>query len=660
MDTSLRTKLLVGFVAVALISAALTVPAGSLLIRRMVLDEAGRRVALALRTADAMLQWRLQETAQVAGFMAQVAAVRLASTQPVGSRDLDGWRSAHGLDFVQLLDGEGRVVAASRATARGGPAEHSPVLAAALAMGKTVSSLGLVPLTALEDESPELAARARIPILATPRAKPGGPTALTKALVLEAAAPIHDVQGKVRGAIRVATVVNGNFEFVDFVRRNVFAVTTYAGKNVGTVTVFQGDVRVATNVETPAGQRAVGTRVSAEVNTRVLGDGKVWEGPAFVVDSWYVSAYEPLRDLNGDTIGMLYVGVLKERYDDMRREAMRALVGAAVLALLVAAVLSFVLSARLTRPLAGLTTAADEVAQGNLDYRLPPPVRAGHDEIRRLTVAFNQMVAAVRERNEQLRHSNAELEQWVQNYLDILEFITHELKNQIAAMQINLLAVRDGYVGEVSEEQRAALDDVAKTIERSEEMILNYLNLSRIEKGELQVRAQPLDLEADVLRPVLKDLRGRLDTRRMQVEIALPDDLIVCADASLLKIVYSNLINNAAKYGHDDGLVRVFGERRDGAIELHVWNDGPGVPEGKVGELFRKFSRIHAPMDEQPGTGLGLFITREILRRHGGDIRVENAPGEWIDFILALPAAAEACGERAGGETEAGVQASAS
>ncbi|MBM3500233.1 MAG: HAMP domain-containing protein, partial [Armatimonadetes bacterium] len=487
---------------------------------------------------------------------------------------------------------------------------------------------------------------AGIEVVPTPRARPDGPRRLTEAMVLEAAAPVRDEAGRLRGVVRVGTVVNGNFEFVDFVRRNVFTTATYNGKNLGTVTVFQGDVRIATNVEGPDGERAVGTRVSAEVHDRVLGEGKRWEGPAFVVDSWYVSAYEPLRDLEGRTIGMLYVGILQDRYDDMRAEATRSFLGIAALALLIAVVLSVALARRFTRPLAGLTSGAAEIARGNLDYRLEPPTSARHDEIRRLSMAFSQMAAAVRERDEQLRASNLELqltadelEQWVQNYLDILEFITHELKNQIAAMQINLLAVRDGYLGGIAPAQREALDDVAKTIERSEEMILNYLNLSRIEKGELQVRPQPLDLEADVLRPVLKDLRGRLDARRMQVEIALPDDLIVYGDASLLRIVYSNLINNAAKYGRDAGRVRVFGERRNGMVELHVWNDGPGVPEGKAGELFRKFSRIHAPTDEQPGTGLGLFITREVLHRHGGEIRVENAPGEWIDFVLTLPSA---------------------
>jgi two-component system NtrC family sensor kinase len=634
MDWSLRTKLLVGFAAIALVGAALTVPTGGLLIRRMVLAEAERRVVLGLRTADAMLQWRLNEARQAARSMAEIAALRLECGQGVASRDLEAWRAAQGFDFVQLADAGACPVAGSRSRPTRAPV-YSIVVACS--SRKPISSLALVPLAELGRESPALAERARVDVIPTPRAKAGGPDRLDDALVLEAAAPVLDSRGRLRGAIRVGTVVNGNFEFVDFVRRNVFATATYNGKNASTVTIFQGDVRVATNVQGPDGKRAVGTRVSAEVHDRVLTQGELWQGPAFVVGNWYMSAYEPLRDLEGGIIGMLYVGTLKERYDDMGAAATRSFVGLAALALLVAVVLSAVFARRFARPLARLTAGAAEIAHGNLDYDLPVPRRAEHDEIRGLTVAFNQMVAALRERDEQLRTSNAELQLWVQNYLDILEFITHELKNQVAAMTINVLAVRDGYVGEVTQEQHAALDDVAKTIERSEEMILNYLNLSRIEKGELQVRKRELDLEADVLRPVLKDLRGRLEGRRMRVEVDLPEEFRVWGDASLLKIVYSNLINNAAKYGRDGGLVKVSGERADGTLTLHVWNDGPGVPEQKVVELFRKFSRIHAPMDEQPGTGLGLFITREITRRHGGDIHVENSPGEWIDFVFTLP-----------------------
>jgi len=116
-------------------------------------------------------------------------------------------------------------------------------------------------------------------------------------------------------------------------------------------------------------------------------------------------------------------------------------------------------------------------------------------------------------------------------------------------MKINLLAVRDGYVGKISEDQREALDDVGQAINRAEEMTLNYLNLSRIEKRELQVHARPLHIEADVIRPLLNNFRGRIESRGMRVQVKIEKDLSVQADPSLLQIVYENLLNNAIKYG---------------------------------------------------------------------------------------------------------------
>jgi len=285
-----------------------------------------------------------------------------------------------------------------------------------------------------------------------------------------------------------------------------------------------------------------------------------------------------------------------------------------------------------------------EVTRGNLSYRLPDPARARHDEIGRLTCDFNRMVTSLKERDEQLHRSRDdlkrtanELQQWVQNYLEALEFITHELKNQVAAMKINLLAVRDGYLGAVETHQREALDDVAQAIHRAEEMILNYLNLSRIEKGELQVRARPVHVEADVIRPVLNHLRSRMDARSMRVEVDMQEDLMVQADPSLLQIVYENLLGNAVKYGRPHGTIRVSGRRAGDGAELHVWNDGPGVPPDRREHLFEKFYRLKPSAEQERGTGLGLFIAREVLRRHGGTIRVACAFQQWIDFIFVLP-----------------------
>ena len=647
MDLPLRTRLLGAFVGVVVLSGALTMLTGSFLINRMVIGEAERRVVLALKTAHAMWERRLDEALKTCLVLAEKeVAEKLFSNQTVDPRTLNELRRKCGYDFLHILDGRGIIQATAHGDNKGTQASNSAVITRVLLERKPSAGLSILPLQDLTVKNDELATRTRIRVLPTPHAKPGGPQEITEAMVLEAAAPIIDHNHQVTGVVRVGTVINQNFDFVDFVRENIFTVATYARKNLGTVTIFQGDVRITTNVIGPDGQRAIGTRVSSEVYDHVLGEGKTWTGPAFVVDSWYISAYEPLRNIEGKIVGMLYVGVLKKRYDDMRRQAMTLFIVVAVFAFIGAVFLSFWLAARLARPLTQLTAGAAEVTRGNLDYQLPHPPGAERDEINRLTSAFNQMVSSLKERDQQLQnsrddlqHTAVELQQWVKNYLEALEFITHELKNQIAAMKINLLAVRDGYIGKISEDQREALDDVGQATNRAEEMILNYLNLSRIEKGELQVRARPVHIESDVIRPVLSNFRGRLEDRAIRVQVEIQGDLFVQADPSLLQIVYENLLGNAAKYGREGGVVRLLGRRGNGEAELHVWNDGPGVPPDQIDKLFKKFSRLQLPAEAQQeaGTGLGLFITREIIRRHGGDIHAESSCNEWIDIIFTLP-----------------------
>jgi two-component system, NtrC family, sensor kinase len=665
MDLPLRSRLLIAVVGIVALWGLLTIVTGSFLINRMVIAEAQRRVALALKTADAMLERRLEEALKACLVMSeQGTALRLSSSEPQAKPVLEELRKTCGYDFLHVLDARGVVQATARGNAAGTQVTDSPVVRKVLRERTPVAAVSLLPLKALTLEDEALARRTEVRILPTPHAKPGGPARLTEVMILEAASPIFDEQGNFTGIVRGGTVLNRNFDFVDFVRENIFTAATYEKKSLGTVTIFQSDARITTNVKGPGGERAVGTRVSEEVYEQVLGEGKTWTGPAFVVDSWYISAYKPLKDVEGRVLGMLYVGVLKKRYDDMRNQAMGLFILVVAVTFVGAILLSFWLAARLTRPLTRLTAGAVEVTQGNLDYQLPSRPRAERDEINRLTLAFNQMVSALKERNEQLRSSRddlqrtaTELQQWVKNYLDALEFINHELKNQIAAMKINLLAVRDGYVGKVTQDQREALEDVGQAILRAEEMILNYLNLSRIERGELQVRARPLHVENDVVRPLLGSFRGRLDAKGMRIEVEMEEDLFVQADPSLLQIVYENLLNNAVKYGREGGLVRITGARWDGTAELHVWNDGPGVPPDQVDALFGKFYRLRNLKEKERGTGLGLFIAREVVKRHGGNIRAESVLGSWIDFIFTLPvpnallpAEGERAQQRAGGE----------
>jgi two-component system NtrC family sensor kinase len=637
-------------VIVSLLGGILTVVVGGYLLSSLVFAEAQRRVDVALKTARAGLDGQGERARLAAAVAAEASRDSTArSSDEAISRLLEMLRAKGNFDYIHLIDKSGTVRATARGEAVGIDASESRMVRDALSDGVARTSLRLVPMLNLSVESPDLAERALVRVSDTAMSRRGGPTELREGMVLEAVSPIVESGGQIEGAVRVGIVLQRNSALVDALRSSIFTMDTYRGHNLGTVTIFQDDVRIATNVLDSTGERAVGSRVSQEVYDHVMGKGGTWVGPAYVVGTWYVSAYEPMVDENGDRIGMLYVGVQKTRYDDMRVQATGVFLGVAVLVMVGIAIASVFSARRIAKPITELSLAADAVAKGQLHANIPgfltKPAEPGEYEIDRLRWSFHEMVHALRERDEALRsnleelqEASEELRRWNESYLNTLEFITHELKNQIAAMKINVLALQGGFVGDMTEDQVEALDDVHASIVRTEEMILNYLNLSRIEKGELEVRARPVIVSDDIITPVMRDLRGRFEEKSMNVTIELAADVSVQADPTLLQIVFENLLGNAAKYGEEGGQVTVSGDRlADGWVELRVRNTGPGVPADQVRELFQKFARVSRPGELERGSGLGLYITREIVRKHGGDIEVRSQEGEWIEFVFTLP-----------------------
>ncbi len=637
-DWTLRAKLLLAFLVVVTISGVVTTVAGSYLFRTMVMSEALRRVQLDLRAARATYDQVLRQSERLAWTLAEMGARRCREGEGLCQNMLDRTSDRFDLDWLQCCDADGTVVLSASGNSIGRSALGGQVVRIAMDEHRPVSGTELIPVEDLARERPKLGESAHVTIQSTPHAKPGGPEELRHGMCLIGAAPMLGSDGELLGAVIAGKLLNRNFDLVDEVQKTVFETVHLKGKSLGTVTVFQGDVRVATNVTDPSGHRAIGTRVSEEVYDRVLREGKPWLGNAFVVDTWYVSAYEPIRDVQSNIIGMLYVGILKDWYNTIQRKVVLTFVLLGLMAAVAAAVASTWLATRLIRPIRRLTDAAEAISRGDLDYRLPQPPRADRDCVKKLTIAFNRMAEALQQREADLEQSGQELHRWNENYLNTLEFITHEVKNQLAAMKLNLFAVRDGYIGEITEEQKEALVDVSTALNRTDEMIRNYLNLSRIEKGELELRLRPVSVEHDVVRPVLRERSVAFRERDMTVEVELPSGLVVQADPDLLQVVYENLLGNAAKYGCQGGTVKVGGAVEPGHCELWVWNEGEGIAEDRLDDIFQKFTRLpDADAEQVRGSGLGLFITKSIIERHGGSIRAESEPGQWVNFIFTLP-----------------------
>lgn len=648
---TIQTKLIRSFVLAILLPSLVAAIVGVLMIRHQVYVQAQARVNSDLEAAKEIYAnslTRLQDALRIHATRMVIYGA-LDRGDPSGlSTEMQRIRLVEGLDVLTVTDRLGRVFHRTQNPDAAGDDRSSDALVRGVLRGRaSVAGSEIVPWPVLRKESPGLAEKARMDITPTPKARPSSETLMTSGMMLLAAAPVFTPDGRFLGVLYGGVLLNRNFDLVDKIQKVVFKDEAYGGQLVGTATIFQDDVRISTNVKNLDGTRAITTRVSALVAEEVLRAGRTWRGRAFVVNDWYISAYAPLQDLQGKTIGMLYVGTLERPYRHSLWKNLAVFLGITLVGLILGTGVAMAVARRISRPIQAIAAAASKIARGDYDHEVEV---SSADEIGVLAGNFNWMVA-------ELVEAHKELTEWGENLERKVEQRTAEVK----AMQAHLLQAEKlaavgklaaGVAHEINNPLTGVLTNASLMLEdlppddaRREDLqtiVDETLRCRKIVKGLLEFarQSQP-QMQALDLNKVLEDVLGLVRNQASFRNITIQTDLFpylpgVMADRDQMRQVFLNIVLNASDAMPKGGRLAITSvhDRQAGMVEVTISDDGPGIPEEIRGRLFEPFFTT-----KRTGTGLGLSIAYGIIDRHKGDLRVGGELGRGTTFTVSLPVA---------------------
>ena len=544
---------------------------------------------------------------------------------------LQQFKQREGLDFINLRSPDGSLLLTDQSLADQNT--ETPFRATSRADGRAAASIEVLAPAAMATLAAPLLPQVAVPIVPTRNAAPSERTLEDRAMVVLANAAVRGPGNQVLGHIQAGVLLNRNLPFIDHINEIVYPPGSLPFGSRGTATLFLDDVRISTNVRLFADDprnRAIGTRVSQTVHDEVLLRGNTWLDRAFVVSDWYVSGYQPLFDGQGRRVGMLYVGFLEQPFTWLKIGVLVA-IGAIFFAVMIgAAAVSLRLARSIFAPLERMAQTMQRVEGGELVARVGAVDST--DEIGHLAGHLDRLLDGIAEQTRALQQLNAELDAKVSQRTHELETaqqqlvrseklaavgqltasIAHEVNNPIAVIQGNLDLVRE-LLGVDAHRVRSELALIDAQIERMRLIVTQLLQFAR--PGEFAGYVVNVDTAA-----VLDDClvlvghllaRSRIDVRRDAKATNQP-----AINRQELQQVLVNLLVNAIHAMAEGGsLTLSTRDTDDGGVTITVADTGTGLGRELIAELFKPFVTR-----KKDGTGLGLWISRSIVERYGGDI----------------------------------------
>jgi len=632
LKNSLRFKLLLSLVFVVLLIGFFSIFIGIKIINNNVIGQAYDSVQSNLTTAQFIYNERINIIRIYIEHIASLPYVKDAlinKNRDLLVKKLQEVREEAGLDIMNIADREGTVIVrAGNADVFGDSVRNDLFVDYVISRGMPVSGTDIITGKDLDHEIGGLAERAYIGRIRTPRAQKRDTAYEDRGLVLKAAYPIFN-RGRLIGILYGAEMINRNYEIVDRIKSLVFKDEKYNGYDYGTATVFLDDMRISTNVKSKDGSRAIGTCVSEEVYNKVVRQGNVWLDEAFVVHNWYISAYKPIYNIQKDVIGILYVGILKAKFDQIKWKTVLSFLAVILITLLIAIMLAVYLIQNILRPIKTLVDASRDISAGRYDRKISI---TSSDELGYLCATFNSMIDDIVERDHRLKEQRQKQTMQLQKMASLGRLasgIAHEINNPLT-----------GVLAFSSE----LLEDLKDTDYKEDlELIVNEtLRCRKIVKGVLDfARETKLEKTQADINTVILDTLSILDHhiafQNIRIIKRFSEELpSVFIDVNQMKSVFNNLALNAVDAMPEGGdlIITTQYDAREKAMRISFSDTGEGISPENIEKLFDPF---FTTKETGKGTGLGLAITFGVIQRHKGTIAVESDPGTGTTFTITIP-----------------------
>lgn len=634
----IATKLILSFLLIIVIISVVFMVVGVQLISNRIVSEAQEKVRHDLNAAREIYLSKLCHINDVV----RLTANRFFLEEAILSGNFDAAKfellriiNKEELDVLTITDASGRVlIRTSNLSLSGDDQSEDDLVKVVLDSQRPIASTSIVNADDIRKDSPLLAELAYFKFIDTPMARVRDDTEETAGMMMKAAAPIFDDHNHLIGVIYGGTLLNRNFEIVDKIKQTVFEDVKYKGQDVGTATIFQDDVRISTNVENEDGSRAIRTRVTEEVYDQVVINGKPWIGRAYVVNNWYITAYEPIRDVYDRIIGILYVGVLEQKYLDIKRQTIISFLAITLAGALVSLIMSYFIAHGISTPINKLVSASKEVAGGNLDANVEIK---SNDEFGELAESFNAMAMALKERDKKLKDFTKRKIVESERLALIGQLsanVAHELNNPLQGIVTYSHLLLEKMPNENS--NRNSVQKIVTQANRCKDIIRGLLDFSRQRKPDKTL--------CDV-NVVLNDCVSLLENQALFHNIKIINDFeaslpMAVIDPSQIERVFMNLIINAAEAMNGSGQLTSSTrfDPLENFIEVKFKDTGQGITKEDLARIFDPF---FTTKEVGHGTGLGLAISYGIVKEHGGTISVESKVSKGTTFSVRLPVRVE-------------------